>query len=101
MNYRLSVINMIGTSNDKRRCRCKSWLDHWFYNNKTSSRKICCVMGCNNKIEDGAHVYILDNIFIYKQPYILPFCRSCNHRAEILFIDKRVRPILADYCDYY
>lgn len=50
-----TVVNMVGTSNDKPTCGCGTWTNHW-RRNTGSERKTCMALGCDEDVEHGAHV---------------------------------------------
>lgn len=102
----ISVINMTGTSSDKCKCKCGSWISHWKENTSGEIVKICCVKGCHKEALVGAHVRI-----VWKVPlidlgvpkpgtYILPFCSSHNNmrNGKIFEIDRYVQPVVAHEC---
>jgi hypothetical protein len=76
---------------DDQNCKCKSWIEHW-RNNTNSDKHVsrsCCVIGCQNCFQVGAHVQIIDqrvgNVW-----FVAPFCFSCSFNTSEMFIDSRV-----------
>lgn len=60
---------------DGRKCKCGSWKQHWInYSNRNWPEK-CSIVDCNNKAEEGAHIY---NSKVSGE-YIVPACCSCNN----------------------
>ena len=52
-----------------------SWKDYWEYYTGQKWPTSCCVLGCGDKAEVGAHV-VNPNIPSYD--FIVPMCRGCN-----------------------
>jgi hypothetical protein len=70
------VRNIRGSS--LRKCRCRSWRDHWFNNTeRASSRTRCSVYNCGNLLAVGGHVVVVSGRFD-GQHYIVPMCHQCN-----------------------
>ena len=94
-NSHFRVKNLKGTSDNKCK-RCKSWIRHW-RNHAKSIRSICCVLGCTNEAEVGAHVLIADRR-TNQQWWIVPFCRKHNHYRNVgnMLIDVRTMLVSAN-----
>lgn len=93
---RYKVFNINGTADNECEC-CGSWLEHW----KTwtrSDREKCCVNGCNNDAQVGAHVMIDDQRF-KRCWWIVPFCRGCNKRTDQMELDARIALVSAVVAD--
>lgn len=109
MGSEISVVNINGTSSDKCKCKCGSWIRHWIVNSGHRLPKTCSVAGCCGEARVGAHVRIVWRIPLtetYSIPtpgvYILPFCSSHNNmRHHYIFGIKRgMTPIKAHECIY-
>ncbi|GEO81425.1 hypothetical protein ROR02_15560 [Pararhodospirillum oryzae] len=74
---KVSVKNANGTSDLK--CKCGSWIAHW---EKYSEEEavFCCVEGCLEEAEHGAHVVISKTGLNdpEKHFYIVPMCHKHN-----------------------
>lgn len=93
----LIVRNAFGTAG--RRCRCGSWLQHW-YNFTASSRTTCAVINCGFGAEVGGHVTLVGD----RAHYIVPLCLGCNTRTDWMLLDSRILPVSAnrrDSCDLF
>lgn len=75
-----TAYNMVGTSG--RKCQCstapKTWLGHWSRATGLAIPASCCVSGCGNAPEVGAHLRIVG--WDARTPWILPFCQYHNKR---------------------
>lgn len=93
-NYLVKNIN--GTSDNPPPSGYSSWLDYW-RNETGSSRCTCCVMGCSNSAEVGAHVQIKDGR-VGNEWYIAPMCKYHNnyHNTEPMYLDSRVTLVSAN-----
>ena len=90
------VQNAVGTSHDRCRCGCGSWLAHW--RNHTRSRRVSCSrLACSNQVEVGAHVTFTDRRRT-RSIYIVGLCRACNlHLNDAdMVIDSRTALALAE-----
>ena len=65
-------------------CKCDSWIDHWNTYSGGSLQIQCCVLGCTNLVDVGAHVIKQDSNDL--KTYIVPFCHSCNQTEDTVFI---------------
>lgn len=96
LNSNFCVRNIAGTTNViqggeswKRRCACKSWINHWragvllAYPNVRPEVYLdppCYVRGCSSRGRVGAHVVEIDGRA--KQNWkIVPFCSAHNHHT--------------------
>jgi len=98
-NYLVKNIN--GTSEERykdQNCKCKSWLAHW-RNNTMSDRQYCCVIGCQQMVQVGAHVQIKD-MRVGNAWYIAPFCKGCNNFNNVgaMWLDARVTLVPVYQC---
>lgn len=74
-NKLLEVKSIKGTGKEK--CKCGAWINHWVeFSSSKSLPKICSVLDCNDKVEDGAHVIKCDSND--ENQYIVPFCHQHN-----------------------
>ena len=81
------VQNLNGTADLE--CKCGSWLNHWKNFTKEFSYK-CAADDCNEPAHDGSHVikaYDTD-----KKHYIIPLCKSCNHRTGAFQVTTSLAP---------
>jgi len=81
----IEVKNALGTSDEN--CLCGSWMQHW-KNFSGKKVKICSVVGCKEKAEQGSHVELSD--FGGGDQYIVPFCSRHNQ------IENRYFTVLKD-----
>jgi hypothetical protein len=79
------IKNVEGTSNLT--CACDNWLVHWRNHSNITSPKACCVNGCKNAPEVGAHIHKMDmnfgicSIMGFKPDcYIVPMCTHHNNQ---------------------
>jgi len=93
-NTHYAVRNINGTTRNK--CWCSSWLSHW-YAATGSARTTCCVLGCRQPAQVGAHVRI-DDARHYGHWYIVPFCKGHNHTTNqaVMFIKRDTTLISAN-----
>ena len=83
----VKIKNANGTA--ERSCKCSSWLAHWEkYTYLRAST--CCVYGCNNKAEVGAHITrpMAQSEEYKTHPYIVPMCKSHNSQLGQTFTSK-------------
>jgi hypothetical protein len=65
-----------------RECKCGSWKQHW-KNFSTKNWPItCCIYGCGNSANLGAHVISHE----VSGEWIIPVCDSCNQRDDIFYV---------------
>lgn len=85
------VKNMVGSSDNS--CRCLSWLEHWsrFSGQQPS---VCCVMGCMNRAEVGAHVTSVNSLL--NTWLIVPMCNRHNMTDGELTISDSSDPVSAN-----
>jgi len=93
-NLNWKVKNLNGTTG--LRCRCGSWLAHW-YNYTGSRRRRCAVIGCQRNVEVGAHVLSADRRTDVKW-WIAPFCKTHNHYThnKDVFLKEEIELISAN-----
>lgn len=68
--------NKAGTA--ARSCKCGSWKAHWIRCTGKEWPSQCCVSGCTERAEVGAHVINPD----VSGEYIVPACKGCNMRTD-------------------
>lgn len=66
--------NKQGTA-DRPYCSCGSRKDHWEKQTYRRFPVFCCVFGCFNSAEVGAHIYRIGSS---GTEYIAPFCKEHN-----------------------
>lgn len=76
----MKVNNINGTSVNT--CKCGSWLEHWKKFSKKSIPAACCVVGCTEKPEVGAHVQ--KDSATDRSWYIIPLCKKHNKETKSL-----------------
>ncbi|BCZ18719.1 hypothetical protein NHP190012_03610 [Helicobacter sp. NHP19-012] len=68
-----NYITHIRNTSDHRPKFNRSWIDFWKEEAGQSSPK-CCIYGCPNKADRGAHVYLDEE----RSWWIVPVCSECN-----------------------
>ena len=95
-NSHWKVTNLRGTSG--RRCKCSSWMDHWF-NYTGRERDICAIVPCGNPAQVGAHVLIDDWRTDFSW-WIVPMCHTHNRDRENkkyeMYVDLRTDLVSAN-----
>lgn len=109
MGNNTSVANMVGTTSDKPKCGCRSWIEHYKTNSPTKKKVIkCSVKGCRKAATVGAHVkivFIKSNLshkghFDLPRVYIVPFCFSHNNmrKGDKVFLMDEIPLVRAHKC---
>jgi hypothetical protein len=95
----MKVKNLEGTASLN--CSCQTWLNHWENHSGASFPTKCCVKGCGNNPEVGAHVQRNDFLFqifgIAESHWIVPMCiHHNNQRGMQLSIWDETKLVSAD-----
>lgn len=91
--------NETGRSTTHPKCKScdASWIEHWkFHTNKIPRQ--CCVNGCTNAAEVGAHVLLpkLRDEERRNLVYIAPMCGDHNKSSDLLISKPRVTLVYAE-----
>ncbi|WP_120945779.1 MULTISPECIES: hypothetical protein [Helicobacter] len=67
-----AITHITNTTNHRPKVE-RSWIEFWKKETGKSSPK-CCIYGCSNSADRGAHVYLDDE----RSWWVVPVCSSCN-----------------------
>lgn len=83
-NGALSIKNEEGRAHLHEKCKhCGTWTEHWEYHARQRATT-CCVQGCSNTAEVGAHVNMPFCENAEKLTYIGPMCKKHNASKDVL-----------------
>lgn len=100
------IINATGTTSLKVPYPFNSWVEYWSDNSNFNLPTVCpaCGQSCIEGQLDGCHVYIIHSELIFCNKlfldhnisrndfpmYIVPLCKSCNHKPDIFSVDEEL-----------
>ena len=82
--------NKKGTS--ERKCKCKTWKQHWLNFSKEKWPEKCCVKDCKEAAALGAHIYNSKE----EGEWIVPACEACNKRTDEFSLDSNTTLVPAN-----
>jgi hypothetical protein len=89
----MKVKNLGGSSSKSPSCpNCGSWLNHWSSNGGGKIPSSCSVKGCTEDNVVGGHVIKVS--IVDKKRYIIPICKKCNGRNNVIFDIKESRKLV-------
>jgi len=93
------VKNVLGSSDDERKCKCKSWIAHWERNRGGTVNTECMAIGCREKDKKepgGGHVTIRGEL----TEYIVPLCTTHNAipAGQEFEVSRAASPVPAHKC---
>ena len=87
------VSNINGSSDRSPYCRCGDWTKHWLkFSGQKKVPSACCVVGCNNPVDDGAHINVQGE---GKKWFIAMMCHECNMKTDAALKKASQPPLLA------